>query len=726
MSTVSDQIDHIAMVRKRAAEYTRPANVESVVETRVIKENDLFVLTDIDGNIPADNRQGLGLYLRDTRFLSAYEMRLAGDLKPTNLHSTAERNCQLNVDLTNPDIRSGDTFIQNQTLNINRSRLVHNGVYERITFVNYGKETVDLLVSLSFDADFRDMFEVRGYAKRNRRGETLPPQYGERSLTLAYRGLDNVVRRTEVRFVQEPDSVKDLSATFSLKLAPREDVALDLVIVPIEDEAEPEVVSFDTARHQLQTSYTQWLQQNTYVATSSDLFDAMVRRSILDLRFLTAESEWGRTIHAGTPWYACVFGRDSLITALQSLMFCPDLARATLRILAHYQGREINDWKEEEPGKIFHELRRGEMAKLGEVPHTPYYGTADATPLWLILLAETFRWTNDLQLVEELWEPALRALAWIDDYGDADGDGYVEYYWHGPGGTVNHGWKDSPTSVFNADGSLAEQPIATVEIQGYVYAAKQGMADLCEARGDSEGAARLRAEADRLRSRFNHDFWMEGRGFLAMALDRAKRKVEIISSNPGQALWTGIVDPHLAQRMLTQFRRSDLLSGWGVRCVSEAEVAYNPMGYHMGTVWPHDVSLIVAGLRRYGFDRDAMTIATQLYNAGLNHLYNRFPEVFTGFSRTQNPFPVPYPVSCSPQAWSAGTTLLLLQTFLGINPDAGRGRVVLDPCLPSWLTEVRASNLQIGGATLDLRFMLHGELSTVQVLSRTGRLDVMI
>jgi glycogen debranching enzyme len=366
------------------------------------------------------------------------------------------------------------------------------------------------------------------------------------------------------------------------------------------------------------------------------------------------------------------------------------------------------------------------MARLNEIAHTPYYGTVDATPLWLILLSETFRWTADRQLVDELWEPAMRALDWIDHYGDMDGDGYVEYRCNGPEDLINHGWKDSSPAVFYTDGTLAEQPIALVEIQGYVYAAKCGMAELCDMRGDVEGANRLRAEAEALRERFNRDYWVEERDFFAFALDGSKRQVTTVTSNPGHALWSQIVDPSLARRMVPHFRRSDLLSGWGIRCVSESEAGYNPMGYHEGTVWPHDVSLLVAGLRRYGFDRDAQTIATQLYHAGQNYLYFRFPEVFSGLSRTHNPFPVPYPVACSPQAWAAGTTLLLLQMFLGIFPDAGHGRVTLAPALPSWLSEVRVSNLRIGAATLDLRFMAHGEYSTAQVLSKSGSLDVMI
>ncbi|GAC1329777.1 MAG: amylo-alpha-1,6-glucosidase [Chloroflexota bacterium] len=714
-----------AIMRRRANEYTRPANVESTVETHVIKEQDLFMLTDIDGNIPDNNRQGLGLYLRDTRFLSTYDLLLGGQ-RPTVLFASAEKNCLLSVDLTNPDIEHGGDTIRNQTIGINRSRLVEAAIHEDITFVNYGRTSVELPLSLTFGADYRDIFEVRGYQMRERRGDVLPPVYGDRSLTLAYRGLDGIVRQTSIRFLDPPTLFDDFTATFDLHLAPREEVKIRLLISPVEGDEKQRPVSYDDARHALEKSYTGWLQQNTHVSTASDLFDEMFRRSILDLRLLLTQTEWGPVVTAGTPWFACVFGRDSLITALQSLMFCPDLARGTLRLLAHHQGHNVNPWREEEPGKIFHELRRGEMATLNEVPHSPYYGTADATPLWLILLCENFRWTGDLGLVEELWEPAMRALAWIDEYGDADGDGYVEYRCHSPGNLINHGWKDSAVSIFHADGSLAEQPIALAEVQGYVYAAKQGMAELCEMRGDLARAMSLRSEAAALRERFNRDFWMDDQDFFAFALDGQKQQVRTVTSNPGQALWAGIVDPALAKLMLPRFKRSDLLSGWGVRCVSQSEAGYNPMGYHLGTVWPHDVSLLVCGLRRYGFTHEALTIATQLYHAGLAFPYYRLPEVFTGFARTQNPYPVPYPVACRPQAWAAGTTLLLLQMYLGIYPDAGRERVTLDPALPRWLTDVRVANLQIGGSALELHYSLRGEHSTVQLLRKSGRLDVMI
>lgn len=725
MTSFTDDLDHLEMIKRRASEYTRPARVESTVETRVIKEDDLFMLTDVDGDIPADNDQGLGVYLQDTRYLSTYELRIAG-AKPTTLFSSAEKNCLLSVDLTNPDLQIEGRMARSQTLSINRSRLVHDSIYERITFINYDREAIDLPVTLRFDADFRDIFEVRGYKTRQRRGEKLGVECGDRTLTLGYRGLDDLARRTEIRFVGVPQSLEDGVATFDLRLAPLQEVVIALMITPFEGETHPKPVTYVHARHALETSYSNWLRNNTYVATTSDLFDKMFQRSVLDLRLLLLETEWGPTVSAGTPWFACLFGRDSIITSLQTLMLCPDLARATLRILAHHQGNAVNPWKEEEPGKILHELRRGEMARLDEVPHTPSYATVDATPLWLILLWETFRWTGDIALVDELWEAAMNALEWIDRYGDMDGDGYVEYRCRTDDGLINQGWKDSAVAVFHPDGELSRQPTALVEVQGYVYAAKIGLAELCARRGDTQMAERLRIQANELKERFNRDFWMDDRDFLAFALDGNKRQVRTITSNPGHALWTGIVNERLAQKMIPAFRRSDLLSGWGIRCVSEQETGYNPMGYHLGTVWPHDVSLLIAGLRRYGFDRDAATIGTQLFHAGLEYLYYRFPEVFTGFSRVHNPFPVPYPVACSPQAWAAGTTLLLLQTFLGISPDAGQNRVMLAPELPNWLGEVRVSNLRIGGATLDLRFTRHGDLSTAQVLAKLGNLDVMI
>src|SRR5579884_3624554 len=570
------------------------------------------------------------------------------------------------------------------------------------------------------------MFEVRGYKTRARRGEILPPEIFDQEVILAYRGLDGIVRRTRILFLERPDNLHADEVTFDLAIEPRQEATINLVIVPEEGETAAAVSSFDAARHELEVSYNGWLRRLTNITTSSDLFDEMLRRSSLDLRLLVMDTQFGPVLTAGTPWFACVFGRDSLIAALQSLLATPDLAKGTLRLLAHYQGRIDDPVREEEPGKIAHELRRGEMARLGEVPHERYYGTVDATPLWLIHLAETFRWTGDRDLVDELWPAALRALEWIDRYGDGDGDGYVEYECRTRDGLINHGWKDSAVAVFHADGSLAEQPIALVEVQGYVYAAKRKMADLCDMRGDGDLVARLRAGADSLRDRFNRDFWLEDEEFLAFALDGQKRPVKTITSNPGHALWAGIVDEQAAERMITRFKRSDLLSGWGVRCVADQESGYNPMGYHLGTVWPHDVAFLVVGLRRYGFHREAEIITNQLYHAGLTFPYYRFPEVFTGFARTRAANPIPYPVACKPQAWAAGMPLLLLQSYLGIDPDAGHGRVRVSPALPSWLREARVSNLRVGDATLDLRFLAGNTASTAQVLGRDGKLDVLI
>jgi glycogen debranching enzyme len=652
-------------------------------------------------------------------------MHLNG-LAPTLLQSSAEKSCLLSVDLTNPDIQCNGRAVRNQTINIHRSRLVRGAVYERNTLVNYGIEPVEVEIRLDYAADYRDIFEVRGYALRSARGELLPPQCGERSVVLGYRGLDGVIRKTSIRFSEIPEHLDATSATFRLHLPPRDEVRLEVTILPEEGDETTSVVSYDTARHSLELSYTAWLRRNTQVETSSDRFDEMIRRAVLDLRLLTVETSWGPVLAAGVPWFACVFGRDSLLAALQSLSFCPDLARSTLRLLAHFQGKEVNAWTEEEPGKMLHELRRGEMAAMEEVPHTPYYGTADATPLWLIVLAETYRWTGDRALVDDLWEPAIAALEWIDRYGDADGDGYVEYRCQSPSGVINHGWKDSAVSVFHTDGSLAEQPIALVEVQAYVYAAKRKMADLCELRGDVAGAARLRAQAETFRERFHRDYWMPERSFLAFALDGHKRQVQTITSNPGHALWTEILEPEAAAVMIPRFAHADLLSGWGIRCVGERETGYNPMGYHLGTVWPHDASLLVAGLRRYGDTQHALRIVTQLYRAGLACTYYRLPEVFAGFARAQSPFPVPYPVACSPQAWSAGTILLLLQSMLGLSPDAGNRRIALDPALPDWLREVRLSNLRVGDATLDLHFAHQGDHVTAQVLQRSGHVDVLV
>ncbi len=478
----------------------------------------------------------------------------------------------------------------------------------------------------------------------------------------------------------------------------------------------------------LQREYTSWRKRSTRFRTGNPQLSGFLDRAVLDLRMLTSQDENGtRFIDAGIPWYSALFGRDSLITAYQALAVAPELAWGTLRGLAALQGKGSDDWREEEPGKILHEVRVGELARAGEIPHTPYYGSADATPLWLIVLAAAYRWTGDLDAVRELWPNALAALRWIDEFGDADGDGYVEYAKRSPKGLDNQGWKDSWDAVCFPDGSPAEPPISLVEIQGYVFQAKSRMASLARAVGEADLAERLEREAAALKERFNRDFWMEEEGYYALALDGGKRQVPTITSNPGHCLWSGIVDEDKAASVARRLLSSALATGWGIRTLAAKQPAYDPIGYHTGTVWPHDNSLIAHGLKRYGFDTESQQVLDELAAAGAFFPYGRFPELFCGFSSEEVPVPVQYPVACRPQAWASGTPLLMVRSYGGMTADASSGRLyIVRPRLPRWLDRIEILGMRVGRARLDLTFMNQDGVTATQVPRKEGDVEVLI
>ena len=476
--------------------------------------------------------------------------------------------------------------------------------------------------------------------------------------------------------------------------------------------------------------YGTWHERCARIRSDGELLDLSIRRSIADLRLLRNDGplQGEHYVAAGVPWFATLFGRDSIITSLQVLPFMPDIARETLRVLADWQATEDDPDRDMEPGKILHELRVGELARTGELPHRPYYGSVDATPLWLILLDETFRWTGDMELVKSLWPNALAALRWIDEFGDRDGDGFVEYERRTPAGLLNQGWKDSGDALRHRDGSLAQAPIALVEIQGYVYDAKRRMAELAERIGDRDLATRLTGEADLLRTRFDAAFWMPDLGYYAVALDRDKRQVGSITSNPGHCLWSGIVPKERVNAVVDRLLDPSMDCGWGIRTYAAGQPGYNPVGYHTGTVWPHDNALIAAGMKRVGRHDAADRIASRIFEAAQHSPDFRLPELFCGFDRGLADVPVPYPVACSPQAWSAATSLSLLQTMLGMHADAAHDILELDrPHLPAWLGKVTVHELRVGERTVDLLFhRWRGNTTSAEVLRRDGPLQLVI
>src|SRR5579883_3475997 len=713
----------------------------------VIKENEVFLVSDGRGDVSAHAGDGQGLYYHDTRFLSLYQLAVE-EFEPVVLATAGELNFLTTLQLANsPTVLPDGQPLRARTISVRRNRFLQDGLHERIGFFNYNPFPVTATVRLSFAADFRDMFEVRGYHRRTEHGTFGTPTLHGDELLLPYVGLDGVERCTRIRFGQPPIGLEIVEpdaqlagpmptpefgeevgeprtesvvlpsiacALFELALPPRGAAALSVHIRPLlgEDAASPTLAvanvtpapSLDEAYQAIRESYRLWTEECTAITTDNDVVNHLLAKSQSDLRLLMNQLPTGLLPMAGIPWFSVPFGRDSLITAYATLMLNPGIAYGTLRFLAQHQGREVNDWRDEEPGKILHEIRMGELATSGAVPFGPYYGSIDSTPLFLIVLGELVRWTGDWAFAATLRPAVERALEWIDRYGDVDGDGYVEYRSRSERGIANQGWKDSFDSVCHRDGSLAAPPIALCEVQGYVYAAKQAAAGLFEHWGELDRAAALRAEAEALRERFERDFWLEDEGYYAQALDAHKQPVPAVTSNVGHLLWCGLIAPERAARVVQRLLADDLLCGWGLRTLSSREPTFNPMSYHNGSVWPHDNALIVAGLRRYGFADAAEMVAVQVIEAGLRFPQYRMPELYCGFTRDRHyhSLPADYPVSCRPQAWAAGAVFLLLQALLGLEPDLAQRRLLLRPRLPLGMALVRLRRLDVLGSRLAL------------------------
>ncbi|MDP9375020.1 MAG: cyclic nucleotide-binding domain-containing protein [Chloroflexota bacterium] len=719
---------------RRILEGGEAAMAADIRNALVVKEHNHFTLFDPEGNIPIGNAAGLGLYLGDTRHLSGYEVSL-GKVQPVVLVSTAQLGYAAELQLTNRDLTIRRRTVRKETLLVSRERLAHDaGFYEQITLRNFNQFPVQVEVHVRFAADFADIFEVRGIG-RPRRGGHRPPHVDGGGVTLAYDGLDGRCYETALTFTPPPDRLTGATATERVEVPPlgKSELRVDVTARVVTDGAEVEgrspgeapaaAAQIARAKH----SYEEWLGAATGVTTGNELFDAAIARSLADLRLLVNRLDGHWYFAAGIPWYATLFGRDSLITGLQTLAWNPELAAGILQLLARYQGTKDDGWRDEEPGKILHELRSGELARTNRVPHTPYYGTIDATPLFLMLAAAYWDWTGDAATLRGLLPNIDAALGWCGRHGDLDGDGFIEYARRSSKGLANQGWRDSGEGIMFGDGRLPEPPIALVEVQGYLYAAYRGVARVLRGLGDVPGgearARDLDGRAARLKERFNRDFWLPDAGFYALGLDGRKRRIDAITPNPGQALWTGIVDEARAPAVVARLLGEELFSGWGIRTLARGASAYNPLGYHLGTVWPHDNSLIAAGMARFGFVEEANRVLTALYEAALQFPYYRLPELFCGIPRTDYGVPVGYPVACSPQAWAAAALPYMLSETLGLHPtDGGRGLHVVRPVLPAWLGDVRLRGLRVGATRLDLTFTpgAAGEPARVAVEWRDG------
>ena len=718
----------------------------------VLKRGNLFAVAGRMGDIWPPGARDQGGYFEDTRFLSKLRLTVAGG-PPVVLSTQTRPEYTSQVDLTVTSRMFGGLFQDPVNfLHIRREQIIDDRFAERLTLTNYLVRDIDYWLEYEFAADFADQFEVRG-AKRRERGTYFRPLVHDDRVVFCYQGRDGVLYRVEVFFpTRAPDEMDGGRARFSFHLGPDESASLELHAVPslhavrsgtsvreaadaarqpgfrsppiMTEEPEsgwlypgshpssqpPAPRRFDDRIARARADYRHWAEASGCVETDEEAFNGALAQSVADLKALTIFWEDRRVISAGVPWYASPFGRDALITGFQALLVNPDIARDALLFLAAHQGRKVDDFREEEPGKILHEIRRGELARTGEVPHTPYYGSIDATPLFIILYTEYLRWTNDRASGLALLPAAENALRWIENSGDKDGDGFVEYLRRSDRGLRNQGWRDSWDGVPHLDGTPAEPPIALVEVQGYCIDARRRMARLYRQLGRREDAARCTVAAQLLSRRLDDAFWMEKAGTYALALDASKRQVQTVTSNSGHLLFSRVIPEQRARRVARTLMSPESFSGFGIRTLAKGQRPYNPLSYHNGTVWPHDNSLIAMGFSNYGMQKLAAQVLSGEYDACRQFRHYRLPELYCGLGRNEGDLVVSYPVSCSPQAWASGAFFLMLRACLGLYPDAPRKTLkIVNPHLPGMLQRLTLERLRIGDTLLTLQFTRSGD-----------------
>jgi glycogen debranching enzyme len=698
---------------------------------RVLKHAETFAVFDRQGEIRPFGFESHGIYHEGTRHLSRLRTRLEGK-RPLLLSSTVtEDNDLLIVDSTNPDFTDAlGSKVRGDTVHVFQSIFLwQHRCHGRIRLANYGLSPVEFTLALDFEADFADIFEVRGH-KRDKRGRQLAPTLAADRVTLSYEGLDGLVRTTILAFEPEPALLSPGRAEFRVKLRPHEHMELYLRVTcqsapgPLSESGAREEV-YERVFAKRRASFAHIAEDTCKIETSNGLFNGWLNRSSVDIRMMLTETPEGLYPYAGIPWYSTIFGRDGIITALSVLTINPRVARGVLQYLAAHQAREVCPERDAEPGKILHEVRKGEMAILKEIPFDFYYGSVDSTPLFILLAGRYFERTRDLTLIERIWPSIELGLLWIDQYGDIDRDGFVEYARRSKGGLSQQGWKDSEDSIFHADGTIAEPPIALCEVQGYVYEAKQKAAKLASALGKRELSEKLSREAAELCRRFQQRFWCEDLGTYALALDGEKRPCRVQSSNAGQCLFSGIAHEGHARRIADMVMGEPFFTGWGIRTLSSTEVRYNPMSYHNGSVWPHDNAMIAAGLSRYGFKNEVARLLTGLFDASLFVDLRRLPELFCGFIRRPGEGPTLYPVACNPQAWASASIYLLLEACLGLSIEGENRQVRFrSPMLPEILDEVRITNLEVAAGRMDIVLKRHGQDVSIQVTRRSGDAEV--
>lgn len=693
--------------------------------SRVLKQGETFAVFDRFGDIKPVGHGEEGLYHEDTRHLSALILRLDRD-RPLLLGSTSRRDDSvLCVDLTNPDLFADDSLIaQYGTLHLRRTHLIWQGAcHMQITVRNFSRQPVALPLRLYFRADFADIFEVRG-ARRTQRGIRSPAHVSADSMTFRYEGLDGWTRTTIVQCFPKPHTLRPGCASYQLALAPGTEKTIELRIGC--GQSQPGARQhFAQALQDARDARKSYEAVTCRVETSNEQFNDWLNRSRSDLTTMISETGDGPYPYAGVPWFSTTFGRDGLITALACLWLDPALARGVLAHLAATQAKTVDADSEAEPGKILHEARKGEMALLGEVPFKRYYGSIDATPLFVMLAWAYYRRTGDMEFVRTLWPAITAALHWIDTTCATHPQGFLAYRGQTGTGLNNQGWKDSADAVFHADGSLARAPIALCEVQAYVFAAKRGAAELATVQGKEARADKLNREAAALKCRFEQAFWSEGLKSYGLAVDSTGRLCGIRTSNAGHCLYAGIAGVEHARHVAHALLSDSQFSGWGVRTLADGEVNYNPMSYHNGSIWPHDNALIAKGLADYGYKDSAMRILAGLFDTSLFMSQHRMPELFCGFSREPGSEPTRSPIACSPQAWASASVFLLVQSILGLDVDARNHRIVFDhPRLPNYLQAVELYNLRIGAVRTDLRLERRDRDVAINVLRRSGEVDV--
>lgn len=707
-----------------------PSRIQLGPPRLTLAEGSSLFVTSPAGEISAGEEQGF--FVRDTRLLSSYRIRIGG-ARWLLVSSAPVTHYAARLHFVNPRLEIAGEHIRRNTFALRVALTLRGGIHQDFDITNYGSQAVTFTLSIEADCDARDLFEVRGLELARKRTVRTVVDPGRPAPCVRWLYEREGFRRGLVLRVARADSRPEVSrdgVRFVITLRPQQTWHACLLLLPligtqcIEAPGACDLVEIED----IERGRRLWYHSVAECAAANDDVAHAYRQAVEDitvLRLCGADAPaQDCVVAAGIPWFTTLFGRDSLIICLQTLPITKQFAPAVLRALSALQATGSDDWRDAQPGKIPHEIRYGELAHFNEIPHTPYYGTADATCLFLIALHETYRWTGDRQLVEALLPSAERALEWIDRYGDADGDGFQDYSRRSPRGIRHQGWKDSGDAVVHEDGRDVASPVALVELQGYVYDARRRMAELYDEFGAPAKASALREAARTLRARFAEAFWWPEERTFYFALDGAKQPVRSVVSNAGHPLWSGIALPEHAAGVAARLMAPDMFSGWGIRTLSSHHPAFNPFGYQVGAVWPHDNSLVALGLKRYGRVEDALRVAAGIFEAAACFQAHQLPELFAGLTRQSRSFPVQYLEANIPQGWAAGSVFALLRMILGLRADAPRNRLLIHPTLPEWLPRLKLLGMTLGQARFDLEAFHDGDRTHHRVTVHSGCLRV--